>query len=331
MDTAYPQLYVPTRPYWTSCDCRNASATNRYPVFGDGSVNCLTHFQKVFRMPERGRQGPAIFKTRDVRTAFHSALRREQRDTLRRRLREDSAVHFSASSSSPNRLDGIGCGSLERHAVLQTHRNRDREIVHQRAEGRAFLLHVDKDFGQSAVLVLAGPQIDLVAADRVLLRVPLAAVRQPRRSPRWTTRSTIRSATSGARWAGDRGNMTAARSPASSSSPKRPDANGKMYIYCESRYISVEQLEGDMAEPDRIWQIKDARANFSTLVDKAMSDGPQIVTRNGKKAVVVVSIEEWTRLERRDGDLVEFFANSLLREEGFQIERQRDYPRDIEF
>jgi hypothetical protein len=29
--------------------------------------------------------------------------------------------------------------------------------------------------------------------------------------------------------------------------------------------------------------IKGACANFSTLVDKAVSDGPQIVTRNGKK------------------------------------------------
>ncbi len=46
-----------------------------------------------------------------------------------------------------------------------------------------------------------------------------------------------------------------------------------------------------MAEPARTWQIKDARTNFSTLVDKAISDGPQIVTRNGKKTVVV-SAEE---------------------------------------
>ena len=38
-----------------------------------------------------------------------------------------------------------------------------------------------------------------------------------------------------------------------------------------------------MTEPVRIWQLKDARANFSTLVDKAISDGPQMVTRNGKK------------------------------------------------
>ena len=77
--------------------------------------------------------------------------------------------------------------------------------------------------------------------------------------------------------------------------------------------------------------IKDARANFSTLVDKAISDGPQIVTRNGKKAVVVVSIEEWVRRERRCGDLVDFFANSPLHEENVEIERQRDYPREIEF
>ena len=86
-----------------------------------------------------------------------------------------------------------------------------------------------------------------------------------------------------------------------------------------------------MAEPVRTWQIKDARANFSTLVDKAMSDGPQIVTRNGKKAVVVMSIDEWMRRERRGGDRVDFFANSPLHEENVEIERQRDYPREIEF
>jgi len=86
-----------------------------------------------------------------------------------------------------------------------------------------------------------------------------------------------------------------------------------------------------MTEAVRTWQIKDARANFSTLVDKAIGDGPQVVTRNGKKAVVVVSAEEWARRERRDIDLVEFFANSPLCEEGFEIERARDYPREIEF
>jgi prevent-host-death family protein len=78
------------------------------------------------------------------------------------------------------------------------------------------------------------------------------------------------------------------------------------------------------------WKIKDARANFSELVDRALSDGPQLVTRNGKKAVVVISAAEWERRNRRRGDLVEFFASSPLREEGLTIERVTDYPRDIE-
>ena len=85
-----------------------------------------------------------------------------------------------------------------------------------------------------------------------------------------------------------------------------------------------------MAELTRTWQIKDARANFSTLVDKAISDGPQIVTRHGKKTVVVVSVQEWERRRRPHGDLVEFFAASPLRKERFEIERVRDYPREIE-
>jgi prevent-host-death family protein len=86
-----------------------------------------------------------------------------------------------------------------------------------------------------------------------------------------------------------------------------------------------------MAVPTRTWQIKDARANFSALVDKAISDGPQIVTRNGKRTVVVVSADEWERRKRRAGDLVQFFANSPLREEGLEIERWADYPRELEF
>ena len=60
-----------------------------------------------------------------------------------------------------------------------------------------------------------------------------------------------------------------------------------------------------MADAARQWPMKDARAKFSELVDRAHDDGPQIVTRNGKPTVVVVSIEEWDRRKRLRGDLVE--------------------------
>ena len=66
---------------------------------------------------------------------------------------------------------------LERHAVLQAERDRDGEIVDDGAQRRAFLVHVDKNFAEPAVVIFAGAQIDLVAADHGLLGVALAPVR----------------------------------------------------------------------------------------------------------------------------------------------------------
>jgi prevent-host-death family protein len=108
-------------------------------------------------------------------------------------------------------------------------------------------------------------------------------------------------------------------------------ASMRQNVHIPQITLDFAAMEGDMTEPRRIWQLKDARANFSTLVDRAISDGPQIVTRNGKNAVVVVAIDAWMRRERLRGDLVDFFAQSPLREEGIEIERQRDYPRELEF
>ncbi len=45
------------------------------------------------------------------------------------------------------------------------------------------------------------------------------------------------------------------------------------------------------------WQVQDAKARFSELVETTVKKGPQIVTRRGVETVVVVPIEEWNRLQ----------------------------------
>jgi prevent-host-death family protein len=80
-----------------------------------------------------------------------------------------------------------------------------------------------------------------------------------------------------------------------------------------------------MARPVHSWTIENARANLNELIERAISDGPQRVTRGGKGVVVVVSAADWERRHRGRGDLVDFFANSPLREEGLTIERLTDY------
>jgi len=45
------------------------------------------------------------------------------------------------------------------------------------------------------------------------------------------------------------------------------------------------------------WQVQDAKARFSELLEASVKDGPQIVTKRGVEAAVLVPIEEWRRLQ----------------------------------
>lgn len=60
------------------------------------------------------------------------------------------------------------------------------------------------------------------------------------------------------------------------------------------------------------WQLREAESRFIELVDRAVSDGPQVVTHGGKRVVVVVSCDDYKRKELRDESLVDFLRNSPL-------------------
>jgi antitoxin Phd len=74
------------------------------------------------------------------------------------------------------------------------------------------------------------------------------------------------------------------------------------------------------------WQLQDAKNHFSELVDRALTDGPQTVTRHGEPVVVVVPYAAFRRRAVRGGSLVEFFARSPLR--GVELDLTRDEPWD---
>ena len=46
------------------------------------------------------------------------------------------------------------------------------------------------------------------------------------------------------------------------------------------------------------WPVQDAKSRFSELLDTAMAEGPQIVTKRGVETAVLLPIEHWQRLER---------------------------------
>lgn len=46
------------------------------------------------------------------------------------------------------------------------------------------------------------------------------------------------------------------------------------------------------------WQLQDAKAKFSEVVDATLKKGPQIITRRGVETVVLLTINEWERLKQ---------------------------------
>jgi antitoxin Phd len=45
------------------------------------------------------------------------------------------------------------------------------------------------------------------------------------------------------------------------------------------------------------WQVHDAKARFSELLDTTIKKGPQVVTRRGIATAVLVPIDEWERMQ----------------------------------
>lgn len=78
------------------------------------------------------------------------------------------------------------------------------------------------------------------------------------------------------------------------------------------------------------WTVVQAKAKFSELIDLASSQGPQTITRSGKAAAVIVSVQEWERKSRRSGNLAEFFASSALRGSELKVRRVKGGTRKVD-
>jgi len=91
-------------------------------------------------------------------------------------------------------------------------------------------------------------------------------------------------------------------------------------------------VEASAVHHSEPWQLQTAKARFSELFRRARTEGPQLVTRQGKEQVVVMpfeQFEELTRRGRQPKSLVRFFADSPLAGVGIDLTRSADSGREI--
>lgn len=80
------------------------------------------------------------------------------------------------------------------------------------------------------------------------------------------------------------------------------------------------------------WTLQTAKNRFSEVVERARKEGPQLITRRGADAVIVLSVDDYRALGGAvDCDLVDFLHRSPLREvPGDHFARADDTGREID-
>lgn len=77
--------------------------------------------------------------------------------------------------------------------------------------------------------------------------------------------------------------------------------------------------------------VKEAKNNLSSLIRLAEKGEPQIIRRNDTEVAVVVSIDDWKKMNGKKQSLVELLRSSPLVGEELDLSRQNDPPREFSF
>ncbi|MGI0487882.1 type II toxin-antitoxin system Phd/YefM family antitoxin [Pantanalinema rosaneae CENA516] len=74
----------------------------------------------------------------------------------------------------------------------------------------------------------------------------------------------------------------------------------------------------------RIWQLQEAKDQFSEVVDEAIHHGPQVITQHGVEVAIILSSAEYHQMMRSQQKLSEFFHTSPLAEVSEELDLNRD-------
>jgi len=78
----------------------------------------------------------------------------------------------------------------------------------------------------------------------------------------------------------------------------------------------------------RTWQLQEAKNRLSQVVDRALQEGPQVITRHGAEVVIVIAYEQYQSMLASRQKLSEFFQESPLAEVELELERDKSPLRE---
>lgn len=79
-----------------------------------------------------------------------------------------------------------------------------------------------------------------------------------------------------------------------------------------------------------VWQIQEAKAKFSQLVEDANIKGYQTITKQGQPVAVILSKKEFDKITQSKTSLLDFFKAAPYQDTELNIQRSKDLPRELD-
>jgi len=77
------------------------------------------------------------------------------------------------------------------------------------------------------------------------------------------------------------------------------------------------------------WQLQEAKAKFSEVINEAIQHGPQIITKHGVETALLISVDDYKKVNKKDLKISQFFQNSPIANIDLDLNRSQDTPREV--
>ena len=79
---------------------------------------------------------------------------------------------------------------------------------------------------------------------------------------------------------------------------------------------------------NQVWQLQEAKNKFSQVINLAVKDGPQLITKRGEEVAIVLSMAQYRQLTASQNNLYEFFRESPLLDVDIDLTRDQSFARE---
>jgi len=77
------------------------------------------------------------------------------------------------------------------------------------------------------------------------------------------------------------------------------------------------------------WQLQEAKAKFSEVINEAIQHGPQIITKHGVETALLISVDDYKKVNKKDLKISQFFQNSPIANIDLDLNHSQDTPREV--